>query len=97
MAPVTEPKQRDALFTIDTRPIPMDVSNRPEDDAPVAPAGVARTWDSDVARATRRVVAPPSLVASNPRKEMALQVGSIFAYAMLGAVLFHVAWWLLTT
>ena len=108
MAAVQDRNDDDALFTIDTRP--LDASNRPQDDVIIglreaishkardaaADADARDVEKAEFQKKLREVL--PEHIRKEPTssQEVAVQVASVFGYAMVGALMFHVAWWAIT-
>ncbi|MCB9682220.1 MAG: hypothetical protein H6733_12205 [Alphaproteobacteria bacterium] len=98
MSTVHDPHDDDALRTIDTRPMAQPGNNRP-DDGPLVAAQEQRSsaWQERAHRLGRlvRTTAAPA-PQRTPAAELAVQVASVFVYAMLGAVAFRAAMWWMT-
>lgn len=96
----TEDRQAEPLFTLDTRPVAQAASNRADEVAadlrrPLAPLGRGATAGISRHPLGAQSPARPKRADLERDQDLLVQIGSIFAYAMVGAVLFHVAWWAL--
>lgn len=95
MATKTESTSDDGVFTIDTRPVlvPVQADNRPDDDLMSSLRGPLELRPSDRVPIAQRA---PAIAETATETPIWLQIGSVFVYAMGGAVMFHMGWWLLT-